>query len=295
MDMDSYLDTSAFDIIEGRRNIKPSVYELIESEDESIDIQNPFLQKGNPLFENDSSVESVYILSEKSETKNIESIKQTKKSEKNGNGKTSLLNKKRGSTGRKKKLNLIINQDNNIKSKKPCHDRNKPDNLIRKIQVHYISFIRSFMNEITKYLNLDKQFLKIAYKIKKDVHNNKLKEIKQKTLEDIISSEISSKYLKNNKRHNELIIKDLSKNELLKNILSQNYLTFFRKVYYKSNKRINLKQFGSEDKEINLSDNVEMFKDFLKKKDFDSSHILQLNKCVAKYFYPKLIFLVNYN
>ena len=293
--MDSYLDTSAFDIIEGKRNIEPSVYELIESEDESIDIQNPFLQKGNPLFENDSSAKSVYILSEKSETKNIEPIKQTKKSEKNGKGKTSLLNKKRGSTGRKKKLNLIINQDNNIKSKKPCHDRNKPDNLIRKIQVHYISFIRSFMNEITKYLNLDKQFLKIAYKIKKDVHKNKLKEIKQKTLEDIISSEISSKYLKNDKRHNELIIKDLSKNELLKNILSQNYLTFFRKVYYKSNKRINLKQFGSEDKEINLSDNVEMFKDFLKKKDFDSSHILQLNKCVAKYFYPKLIFLVNYN
>ena len=82
MDMDSYLDTSAYDIIEGRRNIKPSVYELIESEDESIDIQNPFLQKGNPLFENNSSAKSVNILREKSETKNIEPIKQAKKSEK---------------------------------------------------------------------------------------------------------------------------------------------------------------------------------------------------------------------
>ena len=293
--MNSYFDLTVFDTIEEKRNLKHSAYELIESEDESANIQNPFLQERNPLFENDSSFENINILSKKSETKNIEPIKQTKKSEKKGKGKTSLLNKKRGSTGRKKKLNLIISQDNNIKAKKPYHDRNRTDNLIRKIQVHYISFIRSFINEITKYLKLDEQFLKIAYKIKNDVHKNKLKEIKQKTLGDIISSEISSKYLKNDKSHNKSIVKDLSKNELLKSILSQNYLTFFRKVYYKSNKRINLKQFGSEDKEINLSDNVEMFKDFLKKKDFDSSHILKLNKCVAKYFYPKLIFLVNYN
>ena len=293
--MNSYFDLTVFDTIEEKRNLKHSVYELIESEDESANIQNPFLQERNPLFENDSSFENTNNLSKKSETKNIEPIKQTKNSEKKRKGKTSLLNKKRGSTGRKKKLNFIINQNNNIKSKKQCHDRNKVDNLIRKIQVHYISFIRSFLNEITKYLNFDKKFLKISYKIKKDVHKNKLKEIKQKTLGDIISSDISSKYLKNDKSYNKLIAKDLSKNELLKNILSQNYLSFFRKVYYKSNKRINLKQFGSEDKEINLSDNVEMFKDFLKKKDFDSSHILKLKLCVAKYFYPKLIFLVNYN
>ena len=293
--MNSYFDLTVFDTIEEKRNLKHSVYELIESEDESANIQNPFLQERNPFFENDSSFENTNNLSKKSETKNIEPIKQTKKSEKKRKGKTSLLNKKRGSTGRKKKLNFIINQNNNIKSKKQCHDRNKVDNLIRKIQVHYISFIRSFLNEITKYLNFDKKFLKISYKIKKDVHKNKLKEIKQKTLGDIISSDISSKYLKNDKSYKKLIAKDLSKNELLKNILSQNYLTFFRKVYYKSNKRINLKLFGSEDKEINLSDNVEMFKDFLKKKDFDSSHILKLKLCVAKYFYPKLIFLVNYN
>ena len=293
--MNSYFDLTVFDTIDEKRNLKHSVYELIESEDESANIQNPFLQERNPFFENDSSFENTNILRKKFETKNIEPIKQTKNSEKKRKGKTSLLNKKRGSTGRKKKLNFIINQNNNIKSKKQCHDRNKVDNLIRKIQVHYISFIRSFLNEITKYLNFDKKFLKISYKIKKDVHKNKLKEIKQKTLGDIISSDISSKYLKNDKSYNKLIAKDLSKNELLKNILSQNYLSFFRKVYYKSNKRINLKQFGSEDKEIILSDNVEMFKDFLKKRDFDSSHILKLNICVAKYFYPKLIFLVNYN
>ena len=293
--MNSYFDLTVFDTIEEKRNLRHSVYELIESEDESANIQNPFLQERNPFFENDSSFENTNILRKKFETKNIEPIKQTKKSEKKRKGKTLLLNKKRGSTGRKKKLNFIINQNNNIKSKKQCHDRNKVDNLIRKIQVHYISFIRSFLNEITKYLNFDKKFLKISYKIKKDVHKNKLKEIKQKTLGDIISSDISSKYLKNDKSYNKLIAKDLSKNELLKNILSQNYLSFFRKVYYKSNKRINLKQFGSEDKEIILSDNVEMFKDFLKKRDFDSSHILKLNICVAKYFYPKLIFLVNYN
>ena len=65
------------------------------------------------------------------------------------------------------KIDKYINKDNKIIKKKKCHGKNETDNLIRKIQVHYISFIRSFINEIIMHLNINKKFLKIDYKIKK--------------------------------------------------------------------------------------------------------------------------------
>ena len=39
------------------------------------------------------------------------------------------------------------------------HDRNRTDNLLRKIQVHYLSFIVSYVNDILKNLNYKKNFL----------------------------------------------------------------------------------------------------------------------------------------
>ena len=187
-----------------------------------------------------------------------------------------------------------MNQNNEIKEKEKFHDKNKVDNLIRKIQVHYMSFIRSFLNEITKHLKIVKQFLEIDYNIKKDASKKNLKELKEKTIGEIISSEISSKYKNIEKNYNKIIVDDLSKNEVLRNILSQNYMSFFKEVYYQSNNKINLKRYGA-DEEIILSNKVEMYRDFLKNNDFDFIHIMELNRCVAKYFYPELIFLVNYN
>ena len=80
-------------------------------------------------------------------------------------------------------------------------------------------------------LKIVKQFLKIDYHIKKDVHKNKLNELKEKTIGDIISGEISTKYKHNDKNHNKKIADDLNKNEVLRNILSQNYLCFFKELY----------------------------------------------------------------
>ena len=299
--MTSYLSLSTFQLLEekeGKRDIAHSFYEITEKENDSRDysifslFQNPILQETNSLFESYFSIENRYFSKKESEIKNVESSKLL--SEKNKKERISFLNKKRGSTGRKKKTAINTNQNNEIKEKEKFHDKNKVDNLIRKIQVHYMSFIRSFLNEIIKHLKIVKQFLKIDYDVKKDVHKKNLNELKEKTIGEIISSEISPKYKNNEKNYNKIIVDDLSKNEVLRNILSQNYMSFFKEVYYKSNNKINLKRYGA-DEEIILSNKVETYKDFLKNNDFDFIHIMELNRCVAKYYYPELIFLVNYN
>ena len=298
--MYSCFSLSAFDLLEGKRDIIHSYYEISEPDNYSGDFpifQNPILQETNPifqkeniLFENYFPIEHTSIINKKSETKNVESTKiKSKKSKRER-----ISFKKKGSTGRKRKITNNEKQNKEIKEKEKFHDKNIVDNLKRKIQVHYISFIRSFLNEIIKQLKIVKKFLKIDYNIKKDVHKNNLNELKEKTIGEIISSEISTKYKHIDKNHNKKIVDDLSKNEVLKNILSQNYFSFFKEVYYKSNNRISLRRFGL-DEEIILSDKVKMYKDFLKNKDFDFLHIKEINRCVAKYFYPELIFLVNYN
>ena len=183
--MTSYLSLSTFELLEekeGKRDIAHSFYEITEQENDSRDysifslFQNPILQETNSLFESYFSIENRYFSKKESEIKNVESSKLL--SEKNKKERISFLNKKRGSTGRKKKIAINKNQSNEIKEKEKFHDKNKVDNLIRKIQVHYMSFILSFLNEIIKHLKIVKQFLKIDYNIKKDVQKKNLNELK---------------------------------------------------------------------------------------------------------------------
>jgi hypothetical protein len=65
---------------------------------------------------------------------------------------TSLLgNKKRG------RHSISENED------KKNHDRFSDDNILRKIQVHYLSFIISFINDILKSLGFKEKFLNLNY------------------------------------------------------------------------------------------------------------------------------------
>ena len=75
-------------------------------------------------------------------------------------------------------------------------------------------------------------------------------------------------------------------------ILSENYLKLFKKFYYKSNRIINLKDYGL-DKNIILSKDVKMYKDLLKdNENFNEykEYHKKLNECVIQHFLPDLIF-----
>ncbi len=159
-----------------------------------------------------------------------------------------------------------------INSHQKCHDNNRTDNLLRKIQVHYMSFIVSFLNIILKSLNYKERFLKLDYQYKRNVNKDFVEALKKKTIREIICNDISNKYKHNPKNTNVLIYKKVKGEKAIYNILEENYLNLFRKVYYKSNKMINLNEYGLN-KLIFLSNKVKMFKDLLR--DINSNEVHQ--------------------
>ena len=186
-----------------------------------------------------------------------------------------LLSKKKG-RGRQKQ---IINNES-----QKVHDKFSTDNLLRKIQVHYISFITLFLNDVLEQLNFKQRFFKLDYFFKKNVNMKFVESLKQKNLGEIICNKISSKYKKDNENANIKIYEEIKKNEILNNILSENYLKFFKKIYYKSNRIINLKEYGL-DKDIILSKKVKLFEDLFKDNnasDIDKEYQNKINECAIQ-------------
>ncbi len=200
----------------------------------------------------------------------------------------SLLNikRKRGkkSTSDKNKITMKI------------HGKNASDNLLRKLQNHYISFILSFLNNVLKNLNYEgnKRFLKLDYNFKKKIKKDNVETLKKKTIGDIISNKISPKYKFTRKDFNIILCDEIKKSDkVLRNILNENYILFFKKIYYKSVNKISLEEYGLN-KEIILPKKVKMYKDLLKDNEgLDSFHSQNINKCMAKNFMPELIFSLN--
>ena len=172
------------------------------------------------------------------------------------------------------------------------HNIFSQDNLLRKIQIHYLNFIISFLNNIIKHLNYDdKKFLKLNYEFKKNVSKNFFNTLKEKTIGEIITNKISIKYKKHEKNTNDIIYQELKENKVLNKIFEENYLKLFNKFYFKSYKIISLKDYGL-DKEFILSNKVKMYKNLLKDNEsLGKNYKKYINKCAIKNFLPNAIFL----
>ena len=180
---------------------------------------------------------------------------------------------------------------------KKVHDNNSKDNLLRKVQNHYINFIINFFNEYLKEKNIEKNFLILDYNFKKKVNQKFVNELEGKNLRDIIINNISVKYSKhkddeNKKNLEEIESKEIYKKEIieLNKLLSINYLQFFKKVYYKSNRIVDLKEFGIT-AIIKLGKKVETFDDLLEKnRSKGEEHVKNIHKCVLKNYFPGYLF-----
>ena len=165
------------------------------------------------------------------------------------------------------------------------------DNLLRKIQVHYLNFIISFLNNVLKHLNYEKKFLKLDYKFKKNIKKEFVETLKEKTIGEIITNKISIKYTKYGENTNEIIYRELKENKVLNNLFSINYLKFFKKYYFKSCKNINLKDYGL-DIEFALSKKVKTYKNLLKENEsLGKNYKKYFNECAIKNFLPDAIFI----
>jgi len=183
------------------------------------------------------------------------------------------------------------------KTKKNRKKRRKfeKDLISMKIQCHYMTFMIKLINEILDFLKYDKRdrFRDIQHSIKKDIKKEHFNQLKGQKLYEVITKKVSVKNRKNNydEFFNLNLYKKLENDELIKNILNENYLNLFRKIYYKSERNLNLKDYG-KDIDISLSEKIEMYRDI---KESDEEYINSLDKYVNKMYFSKNKFKIEKN
>ena len=155
---------------------------------------------------------------------------------------------------------------------KKIHDKYTIDNVLRKLQVNYLTFIVSYINEILEILGYKEKFFNLDYSIKKDINKKNVRFLNKQNIGEIICIQKSHKYKINKESNTNIYEKIKQKNDkVLTKIFSENYAELFWKIYYQNCKTINLKEYGLE-KEICLSQKVKMFEDLLKQsKDSETS------------------------
>ena len=104
----------------------------------------------------------------------------------------------------------------------------------------------------------------IDYEIKANVNRKFMAELKESDIGKILCLNISRKYRTHRKDRNKAIYEKVTENEIIKYLLSINYLELFKNVYYRNVKKYSFK-FKNYHGSIDLS-NTKTFRDFLNAK-----------------------------
>ena len=154
------------------------------------------------------------------------------------------------------------------------HNKYSEDNIIRKIQVHSINFILKFINLKLLQLGYEEQLFKISSFSKQNENKKKFLLLKNMTIEQILSQDISPKYKKEkNKKINVILMDKIKSDPIISNLLYANFLTVFRELY------INEKGI-----KLNLPKNIKVYKDLVNKNKNEPLYVKKLNQCLDKYF-----------
>ena len=167
-----------------------------------------------------------------------------------------------------------------MENKKAIHGSNKFDNIQRKIQVHFLSFLINFCNDAlkTEYTQFRHSFKQINYKSKTTVNFNHTSFLKKSSIKDLLNLEISEKYSKYNKFENKkLLDKIILKSKWLNDLFEMNYLKLFDYYY---NKEEPLYKIIFENKEILLSSKTKSFYYLLEKNQDLKQEIIDTAKLV---------------
>lgn len=145
------------------------------------------------------------------------------------------------------------------------HSASDDDNILRKIQVHFFSFIINFTNDVISTFSNDKDtplFKNLDYQIKKVVKHSYVENLKKITISEILKFKVSPKMKTSDESVNKRIFNIIwAKFPSLHKFLQTNYLTFFIEYYYNSkNKKIEVNGI-----EIQLSNKTKTFNNLVEK------------------------------
>ena len=165
------------------------------------------------------------------------------------------------------------------------------DNILRKLQVHYLTYIIQFVNIILDHFypsDKNFRFLNISYNEKKNVKHSYVESLKIKKIKDILILPPSSKYkINSNENINLEIYERISNsNSFLKDFFEMKYLELFNKFYMK-----NEKIFTFNGITINF-EKVSFFSDLINANPLAASKMKQI---AQTQFYEKgsTVFVVN--
>ena len=169
------------------------------------------------------------------------------------------------------------------KESKRQHNALDQDNIIRKIQVHFLSFIIYFCNDLIQTLlpnNKDLFFKNIQYELKKTVNHAYIEKLKSKKIGDILQLTASPKNKKFagdiNKRSFEKIC---SINPFLKNFFEMSYLDMFNNYYCQNEREIDIEGY-----KVKLSQRTRLFIDLIGKNQNSEEKIKEI---AEQYFINK--------
>ena len=274
----NYISENIENICEFKYNDKNNNEKIINIE--NISIKGNFTDLNNS---NNSTISLKDISSNKNE--NIQSYKEDKDNNLNfqkdsENNKSCCKKTKRG----RKKLKIL---DNNR-----IHSKYSKDNIKRKIQVHYLKFLRNVLNQIINQLlekNRNIEFYPLNYNFTKNIDKNSFELIKQESIGNIFKNHVSRKYKDYDSLNIRVYDKVINENAKLKNILDKTYLEF-NHVYYFNKINLNLSIYGLN-KIINLSKDSGFFKDLLKESEDDIIYSNKIKKVINHDFFGAPIFI----
>ena len=176
------------------------------------------------------------------------------------------------------------------------HGSSDFDNIQRKIQVNYITFLIRLANDAIKTVlgKNSKYFFKdIKYKYKKVVNYKYVEKLKQLKISDIIQMERTTKGKNYEKNLNKEIFLEICQiSPKLQNFFDKNYLYIFQKYYYGLKKDQNI--IDCDGLKIQLSPTTKGFYELLRKNDAGKD---SLNKVVNDVYFSGTsnIILNNHN
>ena len=141
------------------------------------------------------------------------------------------------------------------------HDRYSTDNILRRIQVHYMTFIINIVNELLNYLGYKYKFIDIDYNIKKAINKKQFYAIKKLNIAQIICQTSSPKFKNHSKQKNNNIYEKVKGDEKVNQFLSKTFMELFKDVYLKDKRYINENGLI-----FPLSEKVKTYKDLFSKK-----------------------------
>jgi hypothetical protein len=151
------------------------------------------------------------------------------------------------------------------KRKKGVHDNTKLDNLIRKIQVHFLTFLVSFCSDAFKkeFKFSNESFKNINYGNKTTVNFDYIYELKNLCIKDLLKMKISKKFKRYNGFYNEELLERIEySSQWLGKLFEMNYLKLFS-YYYNEGRPLDKIVFENE--EIILSKETKSFYYLLEK------------------------------